>query len=311
MISSQTSRSGRAASARAIATRWRSPPESSPGKRSAMRGGQPHALEQPRRPRPRASRARRGRAASRAGPRDRVADAVARVERVVRVLEDDLDAPARLARAAASRARRERLAVEQDPARRRRVQARRRSARSSSCRSRTRRRARRTRPRRRRTRRRRPRRPCSWRLPCTAREPLDREERRRPSRRRPRERARGSSSSGGVRCHSKQRTRVAGADLLERRACSASQRATCCGQRGANAQPGGPLADADRDARDAASRRGAQVVGDRRDQAARVRVARAARARSAAGPSSTIRPGVHDGDPVGDLTATTARSCET
>ena len=39
MISSQTTRSGWAAKARAIATCWRSPPESSPGKRSATRAG--------------------------------------------------------------------------------------------------------------------------------------------------------------------------------------------------------------------------------------------------------------------------------
>src|SRR4051794_14988045 len=39
VTSSQTSRSGRAASARAMATRWRSPPESSTGKRSPSRAG--------------------------------------------------------------------------------------------------------------------------------------------------------------------------------------------------------------------------------------------------------------------------------
>ena len=66
--------------------------------RSARRAGQAHALQQLADLRPAASRRDRPRRTPR-GPRDRVADALARVERVVRVLEDDLDAAPGLARA--------------------------------------------------------------------------------------------------------------------------------------------------------------------------------------------------------------------
>ena len=178
-------------------------------------------------------------AAQHAGrPRDLVGDAPPRVERVGRVLEDDLDPPARLARAAP------RLAA---PAARRRGgcvpptarAGRRRSARSSSCRSRTRRRARGTRP------------AAtvndtsaaattvSWRLPCTAREPLDLEQRRR--------RARTRVAHGEHRLEPDRRRLapleaahvVAAARPPRAAAAPRAQRSTRCAQRGANAQPGG------------------------------------------------------------------------
>ena len=233
VISSQTSRSGFAASARAIATRWRSPPESSPGKRLASRARKAHPLEQRR---DLGLRLRLRQAAQDAGrPRDRVGDAMAGVERVVRVLEDDLDPPARLARADPSpwrRAARRRAGSARRPGR----AGRRCSGRSSSCRCPTRRRARRTAPggaRRRRRPRRRPRRSRAVDGP-----------------RAPRPRAAAPSSAptarldalgdleGGVRRHSKQRTRRPPA-ISSSGGISSSQRATRCGQRGANAQPGG------------------------------------------------------------------------
>ena len=103
VTSSQTSRSGSRASARAIATRWRSPPESSIGKRSPSRGGSSHPVEQlahlalgigPGQPAQHPQR-----------PLDRGRHPVPRVERLERVLEHDLDPPARSSGAVAGERR--------------------------------------------------------------------------------------------------------------------------------------------------------------------------------------------------------------
>ena len=197
-------------------------------------GRQAHALQQRARlalsaracPRPRSWRA--GRADDRRRP-------VARVERVVRVLEDDLHAPAllRAARRPARDASGEPSSAIVPPSG---ACSPRRSGRSSSCRCPTRRPAPRTRPRPTRTRR--PaRRPRCRRAAVCRRKPSTLEQRRgvAASTARPSGRLDGGR---GVRCHSKQRTRGRSAIGVERR-----QRGVAAGdlrgQRGANAQPGG------------------------------------------------------------------------
>ena len=86
--SSQTSRRGPVASARAIATRWRCPPEKSDGNRAAVRrepdvGQQlPHALGERASPRQALHAQRLG---------DLIAGAHPRVQRALRILKDDLE----------------------------------------------------------------------------------------------------------------------------------------------------------------------------------------------------------------------------
>ena len=96
--SSQTSTSGCIASARAIATRWRWPPENWCGKRLAKPGVEPDGIEPPSRhrlqPRP-VDQPMRHRTLG-----DRLADAHARIERCERVLEHHLDAGRALRRLA-------------------------------------------------------------------------------------------------------------------------------------------------------------------------------------------------------------------
>ena len=139
VISSHTSSSGSAASARAIATRWRSPPESWSGKRFGRARGERDALE--------ALATRGGRRRARPPPkqrelaRDRLADRPPRVQRRVRVLEDVLDLAPRLRRSARARPRRQRRRRRGASRRCSPCAGRRRSARASSCRSPTRRRA--------------------------------------------------------------------------------------------------------------------------------------------------------------------------
>ena len=90
---------------------------------------------------------------------------------------------------------------------------------------------------------------------------------------------------------------------------AAAQPATACSQRGAKAQPAGPLADTDRDAADSPQRARVAEVGDGLDERARVRDGAAARY---VGGRAVLdhAAGVHDDDAVGHR-ATTARSCET
>ena len=74
-----------------MATRWRSPPDSSPGKRDAVRDGSRTCSSSSA-----SSRSRLGAVDATQDPRrphDRLADAMARIERLVGVLEDDLDPP--------------------------------------------------------------------------------------------------------------------------------------------------------------------------------------------------------------------------
>ena len=93
-ISSQSSSDGSATRPRAMATRWRSPPDSSSGKRAAYL---PSSL----------TSARAASTLSGVGsaeeelerPRQRLGDAGARIERGVGVLEDELDQPALFGRA--------------------------------------------------------------------------------------------------------------------------------------------------------------------------------------------------------------------
>ena len=299
VISSQTSERrdpprAHAPSRRAAARRRTARPGSGP----AIARGQAHALEQRSSTSARASSRDRPRS-MRGGPGDLVGDAVPRVERVGRVLEDDLDATARSRERAFARGC-ERLAVEQDPAGRRARAGRRRSARSSSCPIRTRRPARGTR-----------RVPSvnetssaattvSWRLPCTACKPSTAQ--RAPSASRCAvahgERA-ARSAIGGVARHSKQRTVVA--RPRPARAEASSSLAALDPLRAARREraAGRTLADADRDARDPEQPARRDVIRDRGDQPARVRVAR---------PREQLRgravlddpAGVHDGDPVGD-----------
>ena len=180
----------------------------------------------------------------------------------------------------ASRGRRLRLALR--AARRRAGSARptaragrRRSARSSSCRSPTRRRARGTRRGARsnetsvdrddrlvapgRSRRAAPRPRAAARLACAA--------------------SRGGQRLARPRAAASRATRSSATawprrDLDAERRHPPSQRATRCGQRGANAQPAARSPDADGDARDPAQPARRDVVGDRGDEPARVRVAR-------------------------------------
>ena len=143
VISSHTSSFGSAASARAIATRWRSPPESSSGNAVRRARRQRDALEalghaRPTSPRPPAALEQLELAG------DRLADRAPRVQRRVRVLEHVLD----LLRAWFERLRAaggQHVVAERAPRRCSPCAARRRSARAWSCRSPTRRRARGTR----------------------------------------------------------------------------------------------------------------------------------------------------------------------
>ena len=119
--SSAISSCGSQASAIAIMTRWRMPPESSCGilAHAARRVGDVHALEQP--PRARARRAPRHSPRWRtSGFRDLVADAQVRRERAHRILEDHRDARRR-APAIRARPRQQLLAAEARAAARARV----------------------------------------------------------------------------------------------------------------------------------------------------------------------------------------------
>ena len=217
MISSQTSTAGSAASARAIATRWRSPPESSPGKRDGEARGQAHLLEQvgelalapAARSRPRRIRA---------GPDDRLADAVARVERLERVLEDDLDrgggprASGR-ARARASGSPSSRIEPAAGRCRPAMQRADRRLARARLADERQARSAVRARRRGRRTARRLRSRP----LRSVAASPSTASSRRRLAQRARAATSGSPSASGGVRSYSKQRTSAAPPAIEQRR----------------------------------------------------------------------------------------------
>ena len=236
---------------------------------------------------------------TRAGPRDLVGDAPPRVERVGRVLEDDLDAPPRLARTrlrTSPRAARRRSTIR--PA-------------DGSCRPTTQRaivvfpepdsptRARHS--------------PAATvndtsrrgdhRLVAAAGAPRASPSTWSSGAARPgvasARRAAGSSRSGGVSRHSKQRTSWPGATALRAAAARPRTASTRCAQRGANAQPGGrsptptatpgmPLEPARRD-----------VIRDRRDQAARVRMPRPGE-QLGGRPALDDAAGVHHGDAVGD-----------
>ena len=97
VTSSQMITSGWAARARAIATRCRSPPESSRGYSTRQPTREPYPLEK-------TSCLRIGLATTQAAqdprrPRDSIIDLMPRIERLGRILENDLNPPPRLARA--------------------------------------------------------------------------------------------------------------------------------------------------------------------------------------------------------------------
>ncbi len=133
--SSSTSTRGSTASARAIATRCRCPPDSRRGSASPSRAPSPTWSS--------SSATRRGAGGPvEAGvqaqhPVDAVADPDPRVEREVRVLEDDLDRAGPRQRAARPRAEVEGLAADDGSTRCRGPRVRRASARSWSCPTRT------------------------------------------------------------------------------------------------------------------------------------------------------------------------------
>ena len=294
VTSSQTSRSGFAASARAIATRWRSPPESSIGKRSATRRGR--RTRSSSSPTSRSASPRLRRRSTRSG---RSIDELTRC----RGLSDSNGfwKTIWIRRRWSSERRRadagELLAVEHDPPGRRLVKAGDAPADGGLAAARLADQGDAAALRDARTRRRRRRHGCPWRywtcrpetsssassLAATAAT-------RAPSGRR------SPSVSSSQRT---QRTAWASRRLLERRDAAAAAVLLVLAARREGAA-GRPLADADRHAGDALQRARVAEVGDRGHQRPRVRVL---------GPLDDVgggavldhAAGVHDDDPVGHL----------
>ena len=230
---------------------------------------QPHALQQAGDLRPRLRAREAAQHACR--PRDLVGDAAARVQRVGRVLEDDLDPPSRfagsrIARALVAARRRGRSVPPTARASRPRI------VQSSSYPSRTRRRARCTRLRR--AQRRRPRQRRQSRAGCRER---PRAPRRRAGRRRARlvQSRRAAPEAPAPACDAtRSSARRDGARWLRARGASISHRATRCGQRGANAQPAGRSPTPTATPGMPCSLPRHEVIRDRRDQPSRIRVPR-------------------------------------
>ena len=256
-------------------------------------GREPYALEQPD---DLGSGIRPGEVAKNpGGARDRITDTVARIERVVRVLEDDLDATALIA-GAALRSRAELLAVEEDRARRGRMQAGHtagdRGLAASGLADEG----------------------NAFALGQLERDavgrddllaaasvyraqPFDREQRHPAGGRRNPGRWRRIENRGSLPFEAAHAPR--GSDLDELGHCRVAGLDLDRAARRERAARR-PLADPDRDPGHGLEPARVQVVGDRRDETPRVRVLR---------PGEDVRgttflddpPGVHDGDPVGDL----------
>ncbi len=270
VTSSQISRSGSAASARAIATRWRSPPESSTGKRSATRfGRRTRSSSSPTR----ASASRRDRRLSTRSGR------AIELRTWWRGLSDSngfwntiwmrrRTSSGREAASADQRARRRTGCC-----RRRAGAAPRCSGRPSSCRCPTRPPARRSVPAgSRTTRRRRPDGPCG-RCGSAPRARTPRAAQRSRGRPAVSRSVLADRSTTAISCARQQRTACPGAASASSRHGLRALRAGVLAARREGA-PLRPLAHADRDAGDAAQRARVAEVGDRAHERARIRMTR-------------------------------------